>query len=145
MKCHHLALGIAFALGIGGPSATLAGAAPEHVIQARQVHMVAELSGTELKGGARAGTGSAELVVDVFWNYVTWKVKTEKLEDPQSVQIRTASGETVLALGDTLAGMQKGMAEELLAQLAARPSDYVLTVTSKKSPAGAVQGVLAIR
>lgn len=141
----QLAFALAAALWVGGPAAIAAEAAPEHIIQARQVHIMADLSGATLKGGARAGTGTAELVVDLFWNYVTWNVKTENLNDAQTVQIRTASGDTVLALGNTMAGLQKGMPEALLAALAAKPSDYVLTVTSRKSPNGAVQGPLAVR
>lgn len=147
MRGRHLVLGLGLglALSLGNLAARAAPAAPDHVVQARQVHMVADLSGAKLTGGERAGTGTAELVVDVFWNFITWKVNTEKLSDAQAVQIRKASGEPVLTLGEKMAGMQKGMSEELLTQLAARPSDYVLTVTSKKSPNGAVQGALVLR
>ena len=144
MTRRTLALALA-ALLLGQSSARAAEAAPEHVVQARQVHLAATLSSAGLKSGQPAGTGTAELVVDVFWNYVTWNVKTDRLEDARGVQIRKVGGATVLALGDTMTGMQKGMPEALLVAIAAKPSDYVLTVTSRKSPEGAVQGALTLR
>ena len=139
------ALALAGILLIGQPAGRAAEAAPEHVVQARQVHLAATLSGTGLKNGQTSSTGTAELVVDVFWNYVTWNVKTERLEDARAVQIRKAGGDTVLALGDSMTGMQKGLPEALLVALAANPSDYVVTVTSSKAPEGALQGALSLR